>query len=59
LAFNEKLGAIASEADAGDLVPGIGPISVLGEPILHGLYFFTAKFYTKGMRSNPGGQVRL
>ena len=30
LAFNEKLASIASQADAGDLVPGIGPISVLG-----------------------------
>jgi hypothetical protein len=45
LAFNEKLGAIASQADAGDLVPSIGPISVLGEPILHGLSF--AKFIQK------------
>ncbi|XP_024401478.1 protein TIC110, chloroplastic [Physcomitrium patens] len=30
LAFNAKLGAIASGADANDLLPGIGPISVLG-----------------------------
>ncbi|KAG0587880.1 hypothetical protein KC19_2G198400 [Ceratodon purpureus] len=30
LAFNEKLSTIASQADAGDLIPGIGPISVLG-----------------------------
>jgi len=30
LAFSAKLGAIASAADAGDLVPGIGPISILG-----------------------------
>lgn len=33
MAFNAKLGAIASGADANDLLPGIGPISVLG--IIH------------------------
>jgi hypothetical protein len=30
LAYNEKLASVASQADASDLVPGIGPVSVLG-----------------------------
>lgn len=30
LAYNAKLAAVATQADASDLMPGIGPVSVLG-----------------------------